>query len=130
MQVNLSNGSLQQKIFSGTGSIGGVHLPDFNDKYVFSKKKSGISDEEYRKQIVEQAYKDFEKGTFQNKSDGFNKLMKNYTSEVSPDRRGIITSGLKAVSRNRQNVLKPIDFVATLLEGKVKYQKLPPGTSA
>lgn len=32
MQVNLSNGSLQQKIFSGTGSIGGVHLPDFNDK--------------------------------------------------------------------------------------------------
>lgn len=129
MQVNLSNGSLQQKIFSGTGSIGGVHLPDFNDKYVFSKKKSGISDEEYRKQIVEQAYKDFEKGTFQNKSDGFNKLMKNYTSEVSPDRRGIITSGLKAVSRNRQNVLKPIDFVATLLEGKVKYQKLPSGNS-
>ena len=50
MQVNSSNGSLQQRIFSGTGSIGGVHLPDFNDKYVFSKKKSGISDEEYRKQ--------------------------------------------------------------------------------
>jgi hypothetical protein len=101
MQVNSSNGSLQQRIFSGTGSIGGVHLPDFNDKYVFSKKKSGISDEEYRKQIVAQAYKDFEKGTFQNKSDGFNKLMKNYTSEVSPDRKGIITSGLKAVSRNK-----------------------------
>ena len=97
--------------------------------YVFSKKKSGISDEEYRKQIVAQAYKDFEKGTFQNKSDGFNKLMKNYTSEVSPDRKGIITSGLKAVSRNRHNVLKPIDFVATLLEGKVKYQKLPSGNS-
>lgn len=129
MQVNSSNGSLQQRIFSGTGSIGGVHLPDFNDKYVFSKKKSGISDEEYRKQIVAQAYKDFEKGTFQNKSDGFNKLMKNYTSEVSPDRKGIITSGLKAVSRNRHNVLKPIDFVATLLEGKVKYQKLPSGNS-
>ena len=55
--------------------------------------------------------------------------MKNYTSEVSPDRKGIITSGLKAVSRNRHNVLKPIDFVATLLEGKVKYQKLPSGNS-
>lgn len=53
MQVNSSNGSLQQRIFSGAGSIGGVHLPDFNDKYVFSKKKSGISDEEYRKQIVQ-----------------------------------------------------------------------------
>lgn len=129
MQVNSSKGSLQQRVFSGTGSIGGINLPDFNDKYVFSKKKSGIGDEEYRKQIVEQAYKDFEKGTFQNKSEGFNRLMKNYTSEVSPDRKGIITSGLKAVSRNRQNVLKPIDFVATLLEGKVKYQKLPSDNS-
>lgn len=125
MQVNLYNGSLQQRSFSGTGSIGGIHLPDFNDKYVFSKKKSGISDGEYRKQIVEQAYKDFAKGQFQNKSEGFNKLMKSYTSEVSPDRKGIITSGLKAVSRNRQTVLKPIDFVATLIEGKVKYQKIP-----
>ena len=129
MQVNSSKGSLQQRVFSGTGSIGDINVPDFNDKYVFSKKKSGISDEEYRKQIVEQAYKDFEKGTFQNKSEGFNRLMKNYTSEVSPDRKGIITAGLKAVSRNRQNVLKPIDFVATLLEGKVKYQKLPSNNS-
>ena len=129
MQVNSSKGSLQQRVFSGTGSIGGINVPDFNDKYVFSKKKSGISDEEYRKQIVEQAYKDFEKGTFQNKSEGFNRLMKNYTSEVSPDRKGIITSGLKAVSRNRQNVLKPIDFVATLLDGKVKYHKLPSDNS-
>ena len=36
----------------------------------FPKRKAVISDEEYRKQIVAQAYKDFEKGTFQNKSDG------------------------------------------------------------
>ena len=129
MQIHSSNGSLQQRVFSGTGSIGGIHLPDFNDKYVFTKKKSGISKEEYRKQIVEQAYKDFENGTFQNKSEGFNKLMKIYTSEVSPDRKGIITSGLKAVSRNRENVLKPIDFVATLLEGEVRYQKQPSGDS-
>ena len=55
--------------------------------------------------------------------------MKSYTSEVSPDRKGIITSGLKTVSRNGQNVLKPIDLVATLLEGEVKYQKLPSGNS-
>ena len=129
MQINSSNGSLQNRYFSGTGSIGGIHLPDFNDKYVFSKKKSGVSDEEYRKQIREQAYEDFAKGQFQNKSEGFNRLMKSYTSEVSPDRKSIITSGLKAVSRNRQNVFKPIDFVATLLEGKVKYLKLPSGNS-
>ena len=129
MQVNSSNGSLQNRYFSGTGSIGGIHLPDFQDRYVFSQKKSGVSDEEYRRQIREQAYKDFAKGQFQNKSEGFNKLMKSYTSEVSPDRKGIITSGLKAVSKNRKNVPKPIDFVATLLEGKVKYQKLPSGNS-
>ena len=127
MQVDSIN--LQQRYFSGTGSIGGIHLPDFNDKYVYTKKKSGISDSEYRRQIMEQAYKDYEKGKFQNKSEDFNRLMKQYVSEVSPDRKGIITSGLKAVSRNRQNVLKPIDFIATLLEGKVKYQKLPSGNS-
>lgn len=124
MQLNSIGSSLQFRHFSGTGSIGGIHLPDFGDKYVFTKKKSGISDQEYRKKIVEQAYKDFDKGTFQNKSEEFNKLMKSYTSEVSPDRKGIISSGLKAVSKNNQNVLKPIDFIATLLEGKVIYQKL------
>ena len=53
MQVSSFNGSLQNRYFSGTGSIGGIHLPDFNDKYVFSKKKSGVSDEEYRRQIRE-----------------------------------------------------------------------------
>ena len=127
MQVNSTN--LQQRYFSGTGIIGGIHLPDFNDKYVYTRKKSGISDSEYRRQIMEQAYKDYEKGQFQNKSEDFNRLMKQYVSEISQDRKGIITSGLKAVSRNRQDVIKPIDFIATLLEGEVKYQKLPSGKS-
>uniref|UniRef100_UPI004055E0EB hypothetical protein n=1 Tax=Agathobacter sp. TaxID=2021311 RepID=UPI004055E0EB len=127
MQVNTTN--LQQRYFSGTGSIVGIHLPDFNDKYVYTQKKSGISDSDYRRQIMEQAYKDYEKGQFQNKSEDFNRLMKQYVSEMSPDRKGIITSGLKAVSRNKQDVLKPIDFIATLLEGEVKYQKLPSGKS-
>ncbi len=129
MQLNSTIGSLQQRRFSGAGNIGGIHLPDFNDKYVFSQKKSGISDREYRKRIREQAYKDFAKGQFQNKSEEFNRLMKSYTSEVAPDRKGIITSGLKTVSRNCKKVQKPIDLVATLLEGKVKYQKLPSGNS-
>lgn len=125
--VNLTSISLQQRKFSGTNSIGGIHLPDFNDKYVFSKKKSNVSNAEYKKQIAEQAYEDFKNGQFQNKSEGFNMLMKKYTSEVSPDRKGIITSGLKAVSRNKQSGLKPIDLLATILEGKVKYQRLPSG---
>ena len=127
MNVNLNSISLQQRKFSGTNSIGGIHLPDFNDKYVFSKKRSNTSNAEYKKQIAEQAYEDFKNGQFQNKSEGFNKLMKKYTSEVSPDRKGIITSGLKAVSRNKQSGLKPIDLLATILEGKVKYQRMPSG---
>lgn len=127
MNVNLTSISLQQRKFSGTNSIGGIHLPDFNDKYVFSKKKSNVSNAEYKKLIAEQAYEDFKNGQFQNKSEGFNMLMKKYTSEVSPDRKGIITSGLKAVSRNKQSGLKPIDLLATILEGKVKYQRLPSG---
>lgn len=127
MNVNLNSISLQQRKFSGTNSIGGIQLPDFNDKYVFSKKKSNTSNAEYKKQITEQAYEDFKNGQFQNKSEGFNKLMKKYTSEVSPDRKGIITSGLKAVSRNKQSGLKPIDLLATILEGKVKYQRMPSG---
>lgn len=129
MQVYSDNGSLQNRYFSRTGSIGGIHLPDFQDKYVFTKKKSGVSEQEYRRQIRKQAYEDFAKGQFQNKSEGFNKLMKSYTSEVSPDRKGIIVSGLKAVLGNRKKVLKPIDILATLLEGEVKYQKLPSGSS-
>ena len=127
MNVNMIGISLQQRKFSGTNSIGGIHLPDFDDKYVFSKKKSNVSNAEYKKQIAEQAYEDFKNGQFQNKSEGFNMLMKKYTSEVSPDRKGIITSGLKAVSRNKQSGLKPIDLLATILEGKVKYQRLPSG---
>lgn len=129
MYVHLPNISLQQRHFSGTGSIGGIHLPDWGDNYVFSQQKSGISDEEYRKQIIEQAYIDYANGKFQNKSEGFNKLMKKYVSEVSPDRKGIITSGLKAVSRNRKEVLKPIDLYATLLDGEIRYKKLPTGKS-
>lgn len=127
MNVNIANVSLQQRQFRGTNVISGIHLPDFNDKYVFSKQKSNVSDAEYERQIIEQAYKDFKNGQFQNKSEGFNNLMKKYTSEVSPDRKGIITSGLRAVSRNRQRGLKPIDLVATILEGKLKYQRLPSG---
>lgn len=127
MRVNSTSGSLQQRIFLGTGSIGGIHLPDFNDDYVYSKHKSGISDAEYKKQIIEQAYADCANNKFQNKSKDFVKLMKRYTSEVSQDRKSIITSGLKAVSRDSQDKLKPIDMVATILEGKVKYQKQPSG---
>ena len=129
MQVNLNSISSTRRFLSGAGSIGGIALPNFNGDYMYSKKKSGISEGEYRKQIIEQARQDYQNGKFQNRSDGFVKLMKRYTSEVSPDRESIITSGLKAVSKNQQDVPKPVDMIATLLEGKIKYQKLPYGQS-
>lgn len=125
----VSNNVGQNKNYSVTGQTAGATMPNFNGDYVYSAKKSGTSDAEYKKQIVEQAYKDYENGQFQNKSSVFVKLMKKYTQEVSPDRKGIITSGLKAISRNKQNVLEPIDFLAALIEGEVKYQKLPSGKS-
>lgn len=99
MQVTGTNLSAQQRQFTGAGCVGGIYLPDFNDKYFFSKKNSGVSDKDYKNQIIDQAYKDYAKGKFQNDSDDFNKLMKRYTSEVSPDRKGIINSGLKAISK-------------------------------
>ena len=68
MNVNLTSISLQQRKFSGKNSIGGIHLPDFNDKYVFSKKKSNVSNAEYKKLIAEQASEDFKNEQFQNKS--------------------------------------------------------------
>lgn len=111
------------QISSGSGSIGGIPLPNFNHAYIFSKKQSKTSDSEYRKQIVEQAYQDYKNGKFQNTSDGFNNLMKRYTSEVSPDRKGMIASGLKAVAKNRGFVSQPIDVIATLQDGKIRYQK-------
>ena len=76
MNVNLNSISLQQRKFSGTNSIGGIHLPDFNDKYVFSKKRSNTSNAEYKKQITEQAYEDFKNGQFQNKSEGLQRCTK------------------------------------------------------
>ena len=107
------------------GSIGGISLPDFEADYVYTKKNSNMNQQDYKKQIIEQAYKDFSNGKFQNDSRDFVSLMKKYTSEVSPNREGIIRSGLKAISKNEKKALQPIDVVLTLLEGQVKYQKTP-----
>ncbi len=112
----------QFRSFSGTSKIAGISLPDFNDAYVYTKKKSNTSESEYKKTIVEQAKKDQSEGKFQNESQGFNQVMKRYVSEVSPDRKGIITQGLKEVEKNKQDANKTLDVIALLLEGEVKYQ--------
>lgn len=56
MRINSVNSLSQGQSFSRTGSIGEIRLPDFEDKYTYTKNKSGISDAEFKKQIIEQAY--------------------------------------------------------------------------
>lgn len=108
-------------------SIGGIHLPNFNSDYVYSKKQSNITKQAYKRKIEEQAYKDFANGKFQNTSKDFVTLMKQYTSEVSPNREGIIQSGLKAIEKNGKTASQTIDIVLTILEGKITYQQNPSG---
>lgn len=68
------NNITQNRVFSSTHQIGGIHLPNFNDAFVYTKQKSGIRESQYRKAIVEQAIKDQAEGKFQTDSDGFNQL--------------------------------------------------------
>ena len=123
MYVNNDSYITQSRVFSGTGSIAGVRLPDFNDVHVFTQRKIGTSDSTYKERIVEQAKKDQAEGKFQNESNGFNILAKCYVSEISPDRKGIITEGLRKIEKNQIPINKPLDLVELLLNGKVKYQK-------
>ena len=88
--MHISNNITQNRVFSGTCKIAGVHLPNFNDAFVYTKQKSGIDDSKYRKAIIEQAIKDQAEGKFQTDSNGFNLLAKRYVQEVSPDRKKLL----------------------------------------
>lgn len=118
MRVSNDNAS-QFRQFSGTEKIGGIALPDFDDDYVYTSKKTRKSKSDYKKEIIEQAIKDQAEGVFQNKSDGYRNLQKRYVSEVSPDRKGIITEGLKRIAQECNR--KSIDTMELLLTGKIKY---------
>lgn len=123
MYVTNNNYATQNRVFSGTGKIVGVSLPDFTDVHVNTKKESGVSVSEYEQAIIDQATKDQKAGKFQNESAGFNKLAKKYVSEVSQERSRIINEGLKEALKSDLDILKPIDWVALIFEGKVKHQK-------
>ena len=125
MQINTNNGVFNSHF--AKNSIGGIRLPNFNGDYNYTKTKTQKKDSEYEKEIRDQAYKDYKNGKFQNASSDFVKLMKQYVSEVSPDRRAIITNGLKVVEQNKKVPNKPINEVEIILNGKIEYQKLPSG---
>jgi hypothetical protein len=118
------NGVMQTQFrkFSGTTKIAGISLPDFNDVYIYTKSNTTTSETVYKKAIVAQAIKDRSEGKFQNDSQGFNQLMKRFVSQVSPDRKAIITQGLKEVEKNKRDTNKTIDIIALFLTGKIKYQ--------
>lgn len=120
--MNINN-ITQNRVFSGTRTIGGIHLPNFNDAFVYTKQKSGISESKYRKAIVEQAIKDQAEGKFQTDSEGFNQLAKKYVQEVSPDRKKIITEGLQKIQKRGAISEYKLDILA-LLDGEVKFEKI------
>lgn len=121
--MQISNSITQNRVFSGTCKIAGIHLPNFSDAFVYTRQKSGISDSEYKKAIIEQAKKDQAEGKFQTDSNGFNQLAKKYVQEVSPDRKKIITEGLQKIHKNDAVIKKRLDVLALLFEGKVKFKK-------
>ena len=81
-----------------------------------------MSDEKYRKAIIEQAEKDQSAGKFQSESSGFRSLVKSYVSTVSPDRKNIITGGLTAIFKNKNPQPKTLNLLDYLI-GSVKYCK-------
>jgi hypothetical protein len=123
MQVHAASYASQFRRLSTREKIGGVPLPDFSDIHVYTKTKSGVSDADYEKAIIEQAIKDQAAGKFQNESAGFNLLAKKYVSEVSPDRQSLITDGLTKVTKELPDCLKSIDWIALIFDGEMKYQK-------
>ncbi len=111
-----------QATYPRSQRIGGVKLPDFSEYEHLTKTEPAMSEDKYREAIIEQAKKDFAAGKFQTDSAGFRSLEKSYASVVSPDRKGILTSGLTAVYRNVKLAPDPVSLIELLLgDGSIKY---------
>lgn len=82
-----------------------------------------MSDEKYKEAIIEQAKKDAANGIFQTESQEYKRLMKSYVSVVSPDRKAIITNGLKQLFGDNTSAEKStsnLDLI-DILFGKVVF---------
>ena len=122
MRIDSYNTFAQGRPFSGTGKIGNVRLPDYSGLYFDTKQPPAMSEDKYKEAIIEQAQQDQKEGKFQSNSVGFRKLEKSYVSVASPDRKGIIANGLRAIFKNNFSHPKTLDYIA-LMFGEVKYQK-------
>lgn len=122
MRIGNDKPFAQSHLLSGTEKRGNVQLPDYTDFHLNTKTAPAMSDDKYRAAIIEQAKKDQEAGKFQSESAGFRSLVKSYVSVVSPDRKNMISEGLRAIYKNNNPEPKTFNLLDYLL-GTVKYNK-------
>jgi hypothetical protein len=122
MRIGNDKSFAQSHLLSGTEKRGNVQLPDYTDFHLNTKTAPAMSDDKYRAAIIEQAKKDQEAGKFQSESAGFRSLVKSYVSVVSPDRKNMISEGLRAIYKNNNPEPKTFNLLDYLL-GTVKYNK-------
>lgn len=105
--INPLDNSLLKMLFgiktenkSQTVSTTSIPEPDYSSFDCLTKTDPAMSEEEYKKAIVEQAKEDAAKGICSGESTGYQSLMKSYVSVVSPDRKGIIAEAPKSLKLN------------------------------
>ncbi|WP_085833992.1 hypothetical protein [Clostridium merdae] len=122
MRVENYSTFAKNSLLSGVEKSGSIPSPNYSNFNFNTKKAPAMSDGEYKEAIIEQAKKDQSDGKFQSDSAGFRSLVKSYVSTVSPDRKNIISSGLKAILKNNNPQPKTLNLIDYLL-GSVKYCK-------
>ncbi len=122
MRVGNDKSLVQSHQYSGTEKRGSVPSPDYTDFHFNTKTAPAMSDDKYKTAIIEQAKKDQAAGKFQSDSAGFRSLVKSYVSAVSPDRKSIISQGLRAIYKNTRQEPKTFNLLDYMF-GSVKYSK-------
>lgn len=122
MRIGNYETSAQSRLFSGIEKKGNVQAPDYTDFHFNTKTAPAMSDDKYREAIIQQAKKDQSAGKFQSESAGFTGLVKSYVSAVSPDRKNIISEGLRVIFKNDKPLPKTFNLLDYMF-GSVKYNK-------
>ncbi|MDF2887423.1 MAG: hypothetical protein K0R23_1808 [Lacrimispora sp.] len=122
MRVGNDKSLAQSRLLSGTEKRGNVSSLDYTDFHFNTKTAPAMSDDKYNTAIIEQAKKDQAAGKFQSDSAGYRNLVKSYVSAVSPDRKSIISQGLRAIYKNTRQDPQTFNLLDYMF-GSVKYSK-------
>lgn len=122
MRIGNDQSLAQSRPLKGTVKGGNVPSPDYTDFHFNTKTAPAMSDDKYKTAIIEQAKRDQAAGKFQSESAGFRNLVKSYVSAVSPDRKSIISEGLRAIYKNTRQEPKTFNLLDYMF-GSVKYSK-------